>query len=291
MSAEDELARLERRVLGAGQLGVWLKAVDTLRVLLAMGEPDIKAIVLAMSLPSIDAQARAAVLDAFGIGAADALAIVEAAGISGIQQSGKPSKTALALVKGLDKAGRKAMAQAVTLARAGADDETVLAPLFGQANSVRGRIIEAVNMSGNEGSTAVADAAGLATVWVAETDACVHCLAYSGQVARPGKTFPGGLTYGKKSYYPARLRHPPLHPRCRCTVEPLNDQGYADALRREADRSVLRGFSLPSESMGVRIDAAQRLLDKGVEAPKSVIKFAEVAVRRGRFNTRGRPAK
>ncbi len=144
-------------------------------------------------------------------------------------------------------------------------------------------------MAGNEGSTAVADAAGLATVWVAETNACVHCLAYSGRIAKAGKDFPGGLTYGAKSYYPDPLPHPPLHPNCRCTVEPLRSVEYATALRREADRSVLRGFSLESESMGVRIDAAKRLVASGVDAPKTVIQYAERAVKRGKFGTRGRP--
>lgn len=292
MSAEAELARLERTVLAAGQLGAWLKAVDTLRTLLAMGEPNVSAIVLAMSVPSIDAQARAAVLDAFGIGAADALAIVTAAGVEGIAQSGRPSKGALALVKGLDKEGRKAMAQAVKLVRAGADADTVLAPLFGQANRIRRRISEAVTMSGNEGSTAVADAAGMATVWVAETNACVRCLKYSGMVAGPGKKFPGGLTYGKPRYaVNGPVKAPPIHPHCRCTVEPLVEPSYAEALRREADRSVLRGFSLASESMSTRVQAADKLLKQGVDAPKTVIKYAEVAVRRGKFNTRGRPAK
>lgn len=214
MSAENALAKLEAQVLKSAGVGGWLKSVDTLRVLLARESPDIKRVVLAMILPRVEAQAKAAVLDAFGIGADDAMRIVREARVGTVAKIGKPSKQALALVKGLDKRGRQAMAVATKLARAGADTSSVLAPLFAHADKVRRSVSDGVNMAGNEGSTAVADAAKLSTVWVAETNACVHCLAYSGRVAKPGKTFPGGLTYGKKSYWPDRIKHPPLHPRC-----------------------------------------------------------------------------
>src|SRR3546814_16472959 len=33
-------------------------------------------------------------------------------------------------------------------------------------------------------------------VWVAERDACVNCTALAGQVARPGQSFDGSLTWG-----------------------------------------------------------------------------------------------
>lgn len=291
MSAEVALAKLEADVLKLGGVGRWLKNVDTLRELLARQSPDIRAIVLAMVMPHVEQQAKAAVLDAFGIGARDALTIVSTAD-NDVARTGKPSKAALDIVKGLDKDGRKAMTAATKLARAGADDLQILAPIFGHANRVRGSVREAVNMSGNEGSTAIADAAGLGTVWVAETDACVHCLAYSGRIAPPGGVFPGGLTYGKKSYHPRDLKHPPLHPGgCRCTVEPAVSREYAGALRREADRSVLRGFSLQSEGMGTRVDAAKRLLEAGPKAPKSVIDYARKSVKAGKFPTRGRPTK
>jgi hypothetical protein len=290
MSAELALAKLEASVLALGGVGRWLRNVDTLRILLARESPDIKAIVLAMVMPNVEQQAKAAVLDAFGLGARDALTLVDDVDPD-LARTGKPSKDALAIVKGFDKEGRKAMSMATKLARSGAADLDVLAPIFGHANSVRGRVIESVNMSGNEGATAVADAADMSTVWVAETDACVECLAYSGLVAPVGGYFPGGLTYGRRSYNKSKLKHPPRHPRCRCTVEPLRSTEYADALRREADRSVLRGFSLASESMGKRLDAADRLLERGVDAPKSVVAFANRSVKAGAFPTRGRPTK
>lgn len=66
------------------------------------------------------------------------------------------------------------------------------------------------------------------------------------------------------------------------------------ALRREAERSVLRGDALPSESENVRLQAADRLLNRigttknsrspsGWPVPASVKKRAERAVKRGAF--------
>ena len=188
-----------------------------------------------------------------------------------------------------EKAIAEEISKARKLARAGADEATILAPVSAARNIVERDVVTLVNAAGNAGATAVADAAGLPTVWIAETNACVECLAYSGRVAKPGKTFPGGLTYGAKSYNPEPVAYPPRHPRCRCTVEPLRSGEYAEALRREADRSVLRGFSLESESLKTRIDAADRLVARGVDAPKSVVAFARRAVKAGEFPTRGRP--
>jgi hypothetical protein len=41
--------------------------------------------------------------------------------------------------------------------------------------------------------------------------------------------------------------------------------------------------------MATRIDAAERLIADGVDAPKSVIAYAKRAVTAGEFPTRGRP--
>ena len=292
MSAERELMRLEARVLASADVAGWLASVDTLRELLHSKPDDVRAAVLRMVVPKIERRALRAVLAAFALGRDDALAIVgsldDAAG--GALAKRLPSKGATAPVRGLDAAGRQALAVAVRIARdRSADPQSMASPLLGHANRVRGSISDAVNRGGNEGSTAVADVAELGTVWIAETDACVNCLAYSGVIAKPGKSFPGGLTYGRKSYYPEAIATPPRHRNCRCVVEPLVAPGFASALRREADRSVLRGFSLESESMAVRVDAAERLLERGVNAPKSVIAFSRRAVRAGGFPTRGRP--
>lgn len=289
MSAEDDLAALERAVLKAAGIGDYLKKVRELRALLAAESPDVRSYVLAWVAPRVEAQALAAVLDAFKVGALDAIGILHSIGLEPISRIGRPSKEAKDIVRGLDRDGRKALEKAQKLARAGADPQAVTATLIGFGNSLSGRVTAAVNRAGNEGSTRVADAADLPTVWVAETNACVRCLKYSGRVAPAGGEFPGGLTYGRPRYATnGPLPHPPLHPHCRCTVEPLRSKDYAKALRREADRSVLRGFSLESESMGTRIDAAERLLNSGVDAPKSVLDYAAAAIKRGEFTTRGR---
>ena len=290
MSAEQQLTELEARVLGTVRIGGWLATVSELRKLLAMESPGIRRALFALYAPKVEASALAAVADAFGLGRADALELLgdDAAKIAKRTAKSVPGKGARDPIRGLDVAGVAALGAAVALAKTGAEPATYLAPIFGHADAIERRVSDAINRGGNEGATRVADVAGLPTVWIAERNACVHCLAYAGRVAKPGESFPGGLTYGKKSYYPNPVPTPPRHPRCRCTVEPLLDQSYADALKREADRSILRGISLESESMGVRVDAAKRLVDGGVVAPKSVIAFAERAVRSGKFPTRGR---
>jgi hypothetical protein len=289
MSAEAALAALERRVIERGGIRSWLDAVEQLRVLLAMDAPNIAGLVMALASPQVEAQAMAAVLDAFAAGADDAASIIRKAGLGDITRRGRPSREAKAPIVGLDRVGAEAVRKAQALASAGAAADAYLAPVFAHASRVRGSVSDGINRAGNEGATAIADAAGLPTVWVAETNACVACLAYSGIIAQPGKVFPGGLTYGAKAYHRDPVETPPRHPHCRCTVEPLHDASYAAALRREADRSVLRGFSLASESMAVRIDAADRLVRHGVDAPKTVIAYARRSIKAGAFPTRGRP--
>lgn len=289
MSAEDQLADLERRVLATQQIANYLAQVDALRALLTAADPSLVQRVLELVPPAVEGVALVAIAEAYAAGRSDALENLEDRNAVERRTRGSlPSPASRSIVLGLDAAGEQAAMQSRLLAMQGADPEAILAPILAHANSIQGRVTAGVNYAGNDGSTKVADVARVPTVWIAERNACVHCLAYSGQVAEPGKDFPGGLTYGKKSYHPDPLPHPPLHPHCRCTVEPLNSPEFAAALKREANRSVLRGYSLSSESMGVRIDAAQRLLDSGVVAPKSVIAYAKAAIKRGKFDSRGR---
>ena len=287
MSAEIELARLERQVLGVARVSRFLDAVDELRRMLAREDPRLRARVIALVAPAIGKDLAAAIGAAFNIGVTDAVKMIGEGAPD--KAPAKPPSALVSAARATEKAIADEISKARKLARAGADEATILAPVSAARNIVERDVVTLVNAAGNAGSTALADAAGLPTVWIAETNACVECLAYSGRVAKPGKTFPGGLTYGAKSYNPAPVAYPPRHPRCRCTVEPLRSSEYADALRREADRSVLRGFSLESESMKTRIDAADRLVARGVDAPKSVIAYANRAVKAGEFPTRGRP--
>ena len=288
MSAEDELARLERQVLGVRRISSFSEKVAELRRMLAREDPAIRSYVLKLTAPKIGRDLVAAVESAWGIGIADAVNMLDSDEPLGVRGRTAPAAF-VNLAVAAERIIAQHMADARSLARAGADPDAVLAKVFAADNTLKREVASVINRAGNAGVTAVADAAGVPTVWIAEVNACVTCLAYSGRVAAPGRDFPGGLTYGATSTVAAPIPHPPAHPSCRCNVEPLGDQSYADSLRREADRSVLRGFSLESEPMSVRIKAAEKLLAEGVQAPKSVKAYAAAAVRRGEFTTRGRP--
>lgn len=149
----------------------------------------------------------------------------------------------------------------------------------------------ALNNAKNQAIADVAAATGDRMVWVPERDACIHCTQYAGEVAGP-EGFPKGLnTFTDKPIaYKGFLKHPPLHPNCRCDIELNLSDEYIQALKREAIRSVLRGTKLPSESETVRLKAAQKLLDQDPVAPASVKKFAEKAVNNGSFTGKKKPA-
>lgn len=153
-----------------------------------------------------------------------------------------------------------------------------------------------VNRGLSAGTSEVAAATGTQRLWIAERDACLHCLAYAGLVAGTGADgrpapFPGGRTFARKSYHPEPVANPPLHPNCRCRVrlwraewDGDGETSVPEALRREALRSVLRGWSLPSESERARLDAARRLLERGgLNMPKSVQDYARRSIRQGSF--------
>lgn len=287
MTAEVELARLERQVLGVARVSRFLDAVETLRRMLATEDPRLRERVLSLVAPAIGKDLAAAVGAAFHIGVRDAVDLLDEGEPRGVLRSTPSSLVAAARASQATIADH--LANAKKLAAVGADASAVLSPVLAAGNALKRDVTTLVNAAGNAGTTAVADAAGIPTVWVAETNACVDCLAYSGEVADPGKTFPGGLTFGAKPRSTQAVTHPPLHPNCRCTVEPLQSAEYAVALRREAERSVLRGFSLESESMKTRLDAAGRLIENGVDAPKSVVAYARRSIKAGEFATRGRP--
>jgi len=127
-------------------------------------------------------------------------------------------------------------------------------------------------------------------MWVAERDGCLTCTALSGQIVKVGQRFPQNRTFGDKPLlWRGFTGRPPRHPNCRCRVRPVwgDGQGAAVALRREARRSVVRGFSLPSESEAARLRAADRLLRRGAGLPPTVEDYGREAVRQGRF-PRGR---
>lgn len=175
-------------------------------------------------------------------------------------------------------------------------------PATQAANIVERAASTVVNTELNNGITAVADHLGAQRVWIAERDACVVCLALSGHVVDLGESFDLNATFGAEpmTYVPigvGGLTGPPRHPNCRCRCSPWLGQSepgvidFPTALRREAERSVLKGFARPSESERVRTQAADRLLQligsgsspSGWQVPKSVRTRARTSIDKGTF--------
>lgn len=123
-------------------------------------------------------------------------------------------------------------------------------------------------------------------IWIAERDACVHCIGLAGEVAQFGQPFPADSPFAEK---PLTWRgyngRPPRHPNCRCRIIPWEGgTDTTDALKREAQRSVARGWSLPSESNAARLRALDRLLrQSNLRLPPSVIRRARQALQSGNF--------
>jgi hypothetical protein len=182
-----------------------------------------------------------------------------------------------------------AKTRSVALLRTGADPMMAAAPVFEAATAARSRIVTQVNAASNAAAVEVGDATASPMVWEAERDACVYCLGLAGEVVDAGDAFPKADLYAPTPPSLGTTDAPPLHPNCRCRVAVLVDQSYADALKREAQRSILRGHSLASESEAVRVRAAARLLERDPVAPKSVKAYAAKAVEAGRFPTRDVP--
>src|SRR5690606_7174851 len=120
-------------------------------------------------------------------------------------------------------------------------------------------------------------------VWVAERNGCLDCLAYAGMVSTSGTPFPGGLSFDTRTSPGPALLGPPKHPHCRCALQVLHpsDTEMAAALRREAKRSVLRGWA--DDSDRARVRAADALLAQDPRMPKSVQEAARRAVQAGTF--------
>lgn len=289
MTLDDDLERLERRILGRPDVSAWLDGILTLRAMLATDAPGIEAAVRSLAAPALEGTLTVANLDALSTGitsAIDTLGLDPDVDVAKVEGKVKVPPTLLGNpVPGFDAVLALALTQAIELARIGTPPDAFLAPLFGAATKTRMAIADVVTTAGNRGVTDVARAARRPMVWVAERNACVRCLAHQGESVTPGEKFRAGLTYGPYTYDDA-VKAPPLHPHCRCHLEILNAPEYAAALKREADRSVLRGFSLESESMRTRVYAADKLIADGVDAPKSVQAYARSAVKRGKFTTR-----
>jgi hypothetical protein len=75
----------------------------------------------------------------------------------------------------------------------------------------------------------------------------------------------------------------PVHPWCRCQkrlTHRADAESVAVPLVREAERSVARFESLPSESDRARTEAAKLLLEQGSALPKTVLERSARGVRK-----------
>lgn len=180
-----------------------------------------------------------------------------------------------------------------------------MAPAQQAVNDIERSARTMTNTALNQGIADVAEHVDGQLLWLAEPDACVACLALSGSVVNVGDQFNPLATFGAKaiSWLPTGgLTGPPRHPRCRCRATvwlgadgPMPDD-LPQALRREAERSVLNGYAVPSESEHVRAQAADRLLARigrsknsrspsGWQVPQSVKQRAERSLAKGTFTT------
>lgn len=177
-----------------------------------------------------------------------------------------------------------------------ADVNTVIGAAEQAVNSARADTRWLVNRQLNLGVDDVARQMGLNLMWVPERNACLHCLAYAGYVVEPGADFPAGRTFGDKPLALDPVPYPPLHPNCRCRAEPYDGEpgppaetvsamSVADALAREARRSVLRGLT-DSASGPATARAAERLILRGAALPKTVVARARRDLKRGTFTDR-----
>jgi len=139
----------------------------------------------------------------------------------------------------------------------------------------------------SEGVAAGAMAAGADLIWMAERDACLHCLAHAGLFVHPGNLFPTGVSFDPKGSKLPAVPYPPLHPHCRCRIKVFDpdDLVFAESLRREAERSVARGFSNYA-SRPRRVAAAGAVVATSHRLPKTVLARAARDVKLGSFSGR-----
>lgn len=161
-----------------------------------------------------------------------------------------------------------------------ADATAVAAKVIGAGKRAEAGAAWAANRARNADTAADAARRGLALLWVAEVDACLHCLAYAGEVTEPGRDFRRGLTFyldpagNPKPIERDELPYPPLHPRCRCDVriyDAVGSPGLPDTLKREAQRAVALGRSAYASDAAAR-RAANNLLRGVTLLPRTVVR-------------------
>lgn len=169
-----------------------------------------------------------------------------------------------------------------------------------QARNALGRAKSTITTSVNTNVQKTMHATSVANkapyqLWVAERDCCVRCAKYAGQLVKVGDEWPGGQSWDPNQVdKKAAPVSPPLHPHCRCRPVPWNpawakpgEVSLPEAISREAQRSVARGFSLPTESNASRVRALKELLSGSPDLPKTVLTRAQRDLKNGQFG-RGR---
>lgn len=211
-----------------------------------------------------------------------------------------PTRELVTIVGNLDRKAADRLQVSVTLAASMPINPDNLRLVQGNAwralNDSQSAVRWVTNRGVSLGTTRVAEQRGIGTIWIPERDACHDCLAYAGQVAKAGGSFPEGLTFGDKPRHDGPVPAPPLHPNCRCRVKPYDGPGpdpevsqpnatLADALAKEAQRSIARGFSNYA-SQPAKLRAVERLLASGPALPKTVVQRAQRDLERGQFSGR-----
>lgn len=293
MTTPEDLLKIEKGVVNKS-VGQWVSDVEDVKkaILILISEadgldlsglvPQVTALIDSLDVPEyMVTEALAGVMSAhdFGLG-------VVAHAVDGDIPKVKVSKNSQKAVSTLRTDALDALEVvkrnlAAGLIGGGAQSVlTAVAPVIQSPAKAVSAVTWAVNNSANSAVSKASLEMGETMVWISERGGCVHCLAYSGQ--RSTKTgFPKDLTFAAKplNLESGTLPHPPLHNHCRCVIEPGISDEYAEALKRESVRSILKGVKEDSESDKVRIEAAKRLLAKDPVAPASVVKYSKRMVK------------
>lgn len=305
----DEVLALERAVSTravvrlaaevAAALATWMGAARTQLLTGAAPPGGLRGLLARLLLnirPSLRPELEAGVERAMSLGIRQGQEALEELGTPPVGITRPPSDPELeGVLSAADPAAVRRLADAVRLAeQLGLDDlenvSSVVARAHQAVTAAEGTSAWAVNRAVSAGTAAVAQLAGMNVVWIAERNACLNCLAYSGQVVEPGRPFPPGLTFGDRPLKPlGPLLYPPLHPNCRCQLDITNlEPGQDDSLVREAQRTVARGWS-EYASEPARRRAADALIRRGSLLPRSVLARAARDIASGSFSQRHRP--
>lgn len=204
--------------------------------------------------------------------------------------------TGLPEVPDIDRAAMEGVTEAARIARAGVRTRRDVSAVAGKLRSTRARVEGTARYVANEGINAgtaeVARAMDLRLLWVAERNACLHCLAHAGYAVNVGATFPGGLSFDPNGSKLRAVEYPPLHPNCRCQVRTYEGEAGpptgnrssldpADRLAAEARRSVVYQWTDHASGPAAR-RAAESLLSAGAGLPSSVEQRARAMLKRRR---------